>query len=593
MKYWASFFNILFLAIATQLLFSCASKNLVNEKQYLCSHIYIYAPEEIELNDVERRLICGDKESIAYKEIPLYQAKIALEGFLQNLGYINSQINLKGNTIEIYSNEKIAVKHIDLKGKELDQVPAEYQENILDDLSDKYKSYTITPGVLNQIEAYAKADFRNNSYACVDVKSNGIVDESRVILNLNHLKSYNFGIVDRASVEGIRPEAFERFYPFEPEEKFKAYKLTLTEKRFLREGVVQGTYFNESCAQDEFTLTQSFITGAPRVIRLGIGANTEVGPILRAKWSNQRYGSMASLLSASLELSFRNQTLNLTSNHFHWPSIPRLSLRSTLDIYRDDQTNYVEETLKLRPHLEYRLDTEKRLWTMRFGPTFIWSNYSTKNDQQPEQTIRTGAIEGMVNLKSHLYELYDTHPQIGDNTTLAFDFRHPKFGFSDPLLRLELTTLKLWNVGNIGRGEGIIGAKIISGTTFVHDRVLIDSLEPSVRFYGGSSEDIRGFKLNSLPLNNGLGALSKLVFKLEFRKTHFIRADLETFVFTDAGRFGYKSFELDERTFISPGVGLRWLSPIGPVQGYYSRAFVNKSDIAADNFFFLGLGGGF
>lgn len=589
----ATFFNILFLAIVTQLFISCASKNLASERQYLCSHIYIYAPEKITLNDVERRLICGDQESVAYKDIPLYQAKIALNGFLQNLGYINSQINMKGDLIEIYSNDKIAVRNIELEGAELEKVPTEKQKDLLDDLADKFESYTITPAVLNQMEAYTKAEMRNSSYACVDVKSNGIIDESKVLLNLEHLNSYEFGILERSSVEGIRPEAFERFYPFEANEKFKAYKLSLTESRFLRDGVVQGTYFNESCAQDKFSLAQSFIVGAPRVIRLGVGANTEVGAIFRAKWSNQRYGSMASLLSASLELSFRNQTLNLTSNHFHWPSIPRLSLKSTLDIYRDDQTDYLEETLKLRPHMEYRLDTEKRLWTMRMGPTFILSNYSTKNDQQPEKTIKTGAIEGVVNIKSHLYELYNTHPEIGDNTIFAFDFRHPKFGFSDPLLRLELSTLKLWSVGNIGRGEGIIGAKIISGTTFIKDNVLIDSIEPSVRFYGGSSEDIRGFKLNSLPLNNGLGALSKLVFKFEFRKTHFIRSDLETFVFTDLGRFGYKSFDLDERTFISPGLGLRWLSPIGPVQGYYSRAFVKKSEIADDNFFFLGLGGGF
>ena len=29
---------------------------------------WMYNQEEIELNDVERRLICGDQESIAYKE---------------------------------------------------------------------------------------------------------------------------------------------------------------------------------------------------------------------------------------------------------------------------------------------------------------------------------------------------------------------------------------------------------------------------------------------------------------------------------------------------------------------------------------------
>src|SRR5690606_12868003 len=112
-----------------------------------------------------------------------------------------------------------------------------------------------------------------------------------------------------------------------------------------------------------------------------------------------------------------------------------------------------------------------------------------------------------------------------------------------------------------GRGQAVGGVRFNLATTSVEQGTELDALPPSVKFYGGGSDDIRGFPLRALPENNGRGALSKLSAKFELRKTHFIRPALEAVVFFDAGIFGQESWSLDPKLYESPGIGLRWLSP--------------------------------
>ena len=149
------------------------------------------------------------------------------------------------------------------------------------------------------------------------------------------------------------------------------------------------------------------------------------------------------------------------------------------------------------------------------------------------------------------------------------------------------------NIGPMGKGDAILGLKLNSATTWIPDDVNISTLPPSVKFYGGGSDDVRGFKLDTLPDNNGLGALTKVGFKFEFRKTYVFIPTVESFTFIDTVYFGYRPWELEKRLWYSPGTGLRWLSPIGLVQGYVARSLSTATIKDDGNYFYLGLGGVF
>lgn len=577
--------NLFFTFIFLFLLQACAS---APKSDKLCPKIYIHSKDEFELSDTEKRLICGDPDVEAYKVIPSYQASYMLTGLLQSRGYSKPRFEYEADILHVYPENKSYLNHVIV----LSDNPAD-NEMVSKEIMRKYGEDVITPKLLDVIEAESLTLLRNNTYPCAKVSSTVDASKETVTIKLTGLVPFVFGNIEREEIAGVYSEALERFYPYIAADYFTERKLTLSEKRFLRSGIVQGTYYQEKCdlKNNAFSLTQQFIPGTSKTVRLGVGATTEVGPIARARWSNQRSGNMASLIEANLQVSFKNQYFSLTSDRYLWRETPRRSLLTTLEVERNDQVTYLETTTTLKPHLKWTRDGSARLWTWSTGPTLILGSYITNANDADTKRVKTGALEGMLQTQSHTYEIFDLHPEDGDFMQFNFDFRHPSLGFLDPLLKLDLSYLKLMRIGNLGKGSAIGGVRLNTSTTWVPDEVALSSLPPSVKFYGGGSDDVRGFRLSTLPDNNGLGALTKLSFKFEFRKTHVFIPTIESFTFIDTTYFGFRPWEVEDRIWYSPGTGLRWLSPIGIVQGYVARALSNREIKDNGNYLYLGLGG--
>lgn len=579
--------NLFITFIFLFLLHACAS---APKSDKLCPKIFIHSNDEFKLSETESRLICGDSEVDAYKVIPSYQASYMLTGLLQSRGYSQPRFEYVDDLLHVYPEKKSYLKQvIVISDNEADNklVEAEVMRH--------YEDEIITPKLLDEIEAKALTILRNNTYPCAKISSTVDASVETVTIALNGLEPFQYGVVPREEIPGVYTEALDRFYPFVATDYFSENKLTLTEKRFLRSGIVQGTYFQEKCDLEnkKFSLIQQFIPGTSKTVRLGIGASTEVGPMIRAKWSNQRSGNMASLIEANLQMSFKNQYFIFSSDRFMWREAPRRSLLTTFELERDDQTTYEETTASLKPHLKWTSDTSSRQWIWTTGPTLIVGSFIDNANNADTKRIKTGALEGMLRTQSHTYEIFDLHPEDGDFMQFNFDFRHPSLGFVDPLLKLDLSYLRLMRLGNLGKGSAIGGIRVNTSTTWVPDDVPLDTLPPSVKYYGGGSDDVRGFKLSTLPDSNGLGALTKFSVKFEFRKTHVFIPTIESFTFVDTAYFGFRPWELESRLWYSPGTGLRWLSPIGIVQGYIARALSNEGVRDDGNFLYLGLGGVF
>lgn len=582
--------HFIFLLVGPISLPGCSSTP-VNEE--LCPNIFIYSPEKVELNETEKRLVCGDPSDESYKVVPLYQAKYMLQGFLQSKGYSHPRFVYDESILNVYTEEKSHLKKIDFKSDNEIETK-KLQKKILK----RFRNAEITPKLLDQIEALTKSMARNEGYPCVSVTSTAEPTEEKITIVLTHLNKFNFGPLEISPIEGLDIATHQRFTAFNPDEIFNESDLNLTEKRYIRQGIVQGTYFKEKCdlEKNTFALSQDFILGPPRVIRLGVGASTELGPMTRLSWNHQRFGDMASILEARLQASLKNQSLKLSSDQFLWKSAPRRSLNSELSFERNDQENFKETITTLSPMINWTKDTNSRFWFWGLGPTLINSTYKT-DALNSNRNFKTAALTGSMQSKTHTYEFYDIHPEEGNFYQLHFDLRHPSLGFTDPLLKLDLNFLQFLWLGSWGKGSGIAGLNISSSTTWVKESVELSDLPPSVKFYGGGSDDIRGFKLNSLPDNSGLGALSKLSLKLELRKTYFFKESLESFTFLDTAFFGDRPWKVESRMWYSPGVGLRWFSPIGLIQSYVARSLTNEATTHFNQdekfLFFLGLGGVF
>lgn len=559
----------------------------VQGAEKLCPGIVISGEEDLDFTDNERRLLCGDKEMEAYKVIPPYEAKFFMTGFLQSRSYLNPEFRIEGDTLFVETGKKNELKKINVTFPEKEE-----EEFIQSELDRLYQGKNLNPGLLNEMENEALSILRRRGHPCA--KPETLADPSTEIVDLSFLNTnaFKFGKIEKEKIEGLHPNALNRFYPFEEDDRFDERLLELHEKRLLRQEVVQGSYFLEVCSPggDEFSLEEKFLPGPPRTLRFGVGASTEIGTYGRIRWSHNRWKEMASKLSATLEASFRKQSLVLTSDHFFWSDHPRRSIKSELEITRESQLTYEQFLTKLTPaKLRWSRDKGGHRHLYELGPAYEYGTYNT-DDKSQSRHFSTAVLEGSFLWTNHDYEFYDVHPQEGDEVSLALSYRDETLGFQTRATKADASYVTLKRFATFGRGILIGGFRAIAGTTFVGSNEEIDTLPPLVKFFGGGSNDIRGFQLNTLPQNNGLGALSKLVFKWEVRKTYFIIPSLEIFGFLDHGQFGDKSFSTESRTYYSPGLGLRWNSPIGVVQTFAAKAYGTSPYENIGENFFIGLG---
>lgn len=555
----------------------------------LCAGVVIHDVQKLNLTDTEKRLVCGDKEVNAYKKIPAYQASFFITSFLQSRGYLRPTFEIIDQTLHVHVGKLIKLKKIQIKVTGIDHD----RKIIKKEIKRRYTNKTVTPDLLDSIEAETLSHFRQRGYPCAEVKSLFDVSSSAIGVDITKTKSHHFGFFEREQIKGLHENVLKRYYSFEEAEKFNERLLILTEKRMLRSEVVQGTYFLEDCSSDgdSFLMSQRFITGPPRTLRFGVGASTELGPMARVRWSNNRSGPMASILSARLQGSVRSQSLVLTTDTFFWKDHPRRSILSQFELLRESQIDYEQFLVKLGPvTTKWTNDKGGYHSTYMLGPSFEASTYHSKI-KSDTRSYKTGVIEGSLNIMDHVYEFFDIHPLDGDNFNFSFGFRHPQLGFSDPSLRLDSSYVKLGRLAELGRGTIVGGFRLNAGTLIISDNVSPVGLPPNIKFYGGGSDDIRGFSLNTLPRNDGAGALTKVSLKLELRKTYFFREKMEGFTFLDGTYFGFESFSTTPELYYSPGIGLRWLSPIGMVQTYLARALTRTEDDG--NLLYLGLGGTF
>lgn len=90
------------------------------------------------------------------------------------------------------------------------------------------------------------------------------------------------------------------------------------------------------------------------------------------------------------------------------------------------------------------------------------------------------------------------------------------------------------------------------------------------RFFSGGANSVRGYELNFLgprnSANDPIGGEAVLEASLELRFPLPIYENLGGVVFMDAGNVFFKIHDMDlGQLKYSPGFGLRYLSPIGPV----------------------------
>jgi outer membrane translocation and assembly module TamA len=551
-----------------------------NAEQILCKSIH-WKSEPVEIDDFHFRMICGDPNSEAWSDIPLYQAKVHLEAFLQSKGYANP-------VLEINKNILIVDRGPVLKLKSTESIPPNPE---LDRRLKRHRGKTVTPSLLNAIENTSKAFYRNRGYPCAESKSEVDIKSGKLITRASLGDKQQFGQVKIDPNHKFNSELLKRYYSFRTEDEFRLDDLSLTRQRIDESEVVSGTYFVTHCERADKNkeyLEHKYILAAPRTLRFGFGADTETGPFAYAGWKHNRLTQNLGQLSVSTTLSFERQSLSSEGKFFPSLAKPRFYYSIRPAVYRDTGTGSEEIAANIGLIPGYAWDTGARSIRLETGPYFIRTWFRTSQDQDFDRDLSL-ALKLDLFVMSHDYELKKAHPESGSEFSNRMEFRSPFLGFFTTLLRNETTYKKVWNLGYCGQAECFLALRQNTQLNFVTDKVDVSRIPPSLQTFLGDIRTLRGFGIEN-SLNPGLTQAS---LGLDLRIKPFSLPSFEPYLLADFGKIGKKSLHFSPDFLHAYGIGLRWFSPIGIVNGFITRSIATQSTLNSGWYFFIGLGEGF
>jgi outer membrane protein assembly factor BamA len=523
------------------------------------------------LTDGEKRLVCGDPEkkpkvpNEAWREIPFPQARYNFRNFLQERGYHHPRFRYTDSSMNrsiVELGEKTRVKGAVLEGDE-GWVDLSRRRKIV--------GQPLTPSLLDTLEKWVYEQMRAKGFGCPVVTSLADPDTGEIVVHVTPGQRQTITFVSQDAIPGTHPNILRRYDAFGLGDVFNGDLLTVTENRISSLRLVESTHFTTSCHPDGVHAHQVVVPGFPHVLTAGAGINTEGALLGKVSWRDTRLGYSGSLLDISAYASSKLQSLQSQLQWYYLPYVSRLFLFPLVQFAHRNEVHF--EVITLRSQFGFATTQEHQKWGASYflGPTLDF--YRTLRGVGAPSS-RLFSLEGRVDIKSHYYEYYAAEPQSGYRLSFIGDLNYKGY-FSDfTAQRLSASGEALWNVGGFSPPLWIVGFRALLGTVLTQEALGPNTIiPPSIQRYLGGSMDIRGFGRQELPTGTEVGGLTSAYFGVELRLSHTLPVRVDPFVFFDVGALGSTSFDLEAPVYWSPGIGIRWVSPIGALRTTFAHGY--------------------
>ena len=288
---------------------------------------------------------------------------------------------------------------------------------------------------------------------------------------------------------------------------------------------------------------------------VGAGYSTDTGLRLRTGFRNSRLNDRGHRLDLQLKLS--PVISGLTSEYRVPLADPRsdwLSYTGTLDV-EDTDTSYSETArfgIRRSKQLQHGL-------LRTYGLDVSYEQYEI-GDTKDSSLLVLPAVKF-----DHKYGNRQLYPERGHSIEVEFRGTDRLLGSDTRFLQFVARSRWIFPAGKDGR----LLARLDGGATAKSD---FDELPPSVRFFAGGDQTIRGYDYKSLGPEdadgNVIGGSSLLTGSIEYE--HRLFGKYYGAAFVDAGN----AFDgTDLNAVVGAGVGIKWRSPIGPIRLYVAHPF--------------------
>lgn len=516
------------------------------------------------LTAAEKRLVCGDPDSEAWKEVPRAQAERFLRAFLQRRAYHSPRFSERDGALVAETGP--AAEITSLGGRDL---PAGV------DVGKRRKlvGRPLTPAALDALASWTASEMQNLGYACAEAEASADARTGEVLARGRPGPRLVVGPIEEPSLRGLDPRVFRRYEAFRRGFPYDRRLLSLTSERIVAETLFLSSNYEVDCGSTATRIVHRVVAGPPRLIRIGVGIDTEGFARLRARWTHALIGRRASTLQATFQGSTRDQSLEGIMRVYPAPAA-RAHLVPRALLARQDEPRF--ETLvadaSLVPTVTY--DDQTARWELGAGPALQYA-----------RTVRglgTGdtnylAFRGQASVYSHLMEFHAREPRQGFRAELDALSRVADVHSALTAHRLRLTGESLWNIGGYDPPGAVLGSRALAGTTLTGaEEARLAELPPAFRFFPGGDADFRGVGRGVLA--GDAGFFTVLYHGLELRAGDVLPMRLQPLVFLDAAMGGRQSLRLQPDVYYAPGFGMRWPTIIGSFRVTFARSLLWHRD---------------
>ncbi|TWI52765.1 autotransporter secretion outer membrane protein TamA [Pseudomonas duriflava] len=365
---------------------------------------------------------------------------------------------------------------------------------------------------------------------------------------------YRLGKVEFSGNAPFDPDLLERMVPFEAGTPYDSEALAELQQNLLKSDFFEGVRVNAAPADAQnhvIPINVDLTTRKPRTLGLGPGYSTDVGPRLRATWDRHWLNPQGHSLGAEVELSAPRQNVGL------WYDIPgqdpindkfRLAGGYQYEEIADDDT--LSKLLTVGPEWHRKLPSG---WERVFSIKWQREEYRLGDDEGLSTLLMPGV--------QYSYLRSDNRIDPSRGYRLQFGLSAAKEGILSDANMVHATAL-VRGLTTFGEGHRLLGRLQVGGNATNGYK----KIPPSLRFFAGGDQSVRGYDYQTLSPENSdgdkIGGRYMIAGSVEYQYPLKDKWRLATFV--DQGGAFNSLTTPDIKT--SVGLGVRWVSPVGPIR---------------------------
>tara|TARA_R100001443_G_scaffold90460_4_gene96972 strand:- start:3158 stop:4864 length:1707 start_codon:yes stop_codon:yes gene_type:complete len=378
------------------------------------------------------------------------------------------------------------------------------------------------------------------------------LSQANIHLHFDSGKRYKFGEVTYSGQQ-IRDKWMQSLIPFEPGQPYLASELGEFNQILANTNWFSAIAIEGATEQiDDYTLP-IIVKLEPRLrnsVETGIGYSQEVGPRLKLSWFKPWLNDRGHSLNADLILSGEEQNIEARykmpladspSDFYQFQYGVGVKEYSRQDNVRTKVSNLAAERHWLLESDWYRIASVR--WLYEEATEF-------------EQTTTSNILMPGIRF-NRLRQSGGQMPRSADRLLFNVEVSDKRWGSGANFVRVRGRAGWIGSVGNSHRFVTRADAGAVIGAA-------IEDLPPSLRFFAGGDNNLRGYGYESLPLQDEstdvVGGRYMATASVEYQ--YRVRGNWWL-----AGFFDYGSAWQDKPEFKrGVGLGVRWASPVGPVR---------------------------